>query len=428
MPMQNLSFKRLIRLLLCMSLGGSISCSDLDTQTGASQSLSRASTTKSQKNCGSPSGDYFEFLDDTYCRKRLPIDRDRTFMCPTNISAEGLAAVNATLPTPYATAADPVVFDDTALKGIVPDDFSVALILVKRIQGIPYYRYLSNGTHHTPVEPWSTTKFLAVINAASSLRYHSDGALGLDANVAGIPLGDLITVIHSYDEERYTSNGLAAWFHDIGGRTFANGIIHDRWLKRPAQEAFGANYGDRAANLPLVFQLDEYKLEVQKDQAWYPKNYLAPFTIAEALKRLVMHREDPMTRLEEITWDDVEVLLYGAAHSIWYGEDTPQGMQSDTAIYLQESVSAERRDQVAQGKWRVFSKLGLGSSRGGEFVYTGYACFPNLTEDGSPKEGEGIELIISSHWGANSAYGARDAAQMDLYRDLMSAIDRGVLR
>jgi hypothetical protein len=349
-------------------------------------------------------------------------------MCPTRVSLESLESLNASLPTPYATAEHPIEVDTETLKGVVPDDLSIALILVKRVNGVPYYRYLSNGSHDTPVEPWSTTKFLAIINAASSLRYHSEGALGLDASVEGIPLGDLITVIHSYDEERYTSNGLSAWFHDIGGRAFANGIIHERWLNRPAEEAFGANYGDRAPDLPLTFTLGDKELKVTKDQAWYPKNYLSPLTLAEALKRLVMHREDSVTRLEEITWEDVEVLLYGAPESLWYDASSPQGMQSDTALYLQESVSAQRRDEVAQGQWRVFSKLGLGGSRGGEFVYTGYACFPNLNEAGEPLEGEGVELIINTHWGANGAYGARDAAQMDLYRDLVSAIDRGALR
>lgn len=427
MSVDYICIKRNIQLLLWASCGVMSACSDLTTE-GTGEGLSRVSTAKSQKTCGATSGDYFEFLDDTQCRKRLPSDQDRAFMCPTSTSAQALEELNAGLPTPYATADQPVEVDETTLKGVVPDDLSIALILVKRVNGVPYYRYLSNGTHNTPVEPWSTTKFLAIINAASTLRYHSEGALGLDASVEGIPLGDLITVIHSYDEERYTSNGLSAWFHNVGGRGFANAIIHERWLKRPAEEVFGANYGDRAPELPLTFKLGDQELKVRKNEEWYPKNSLSPFTLAEALKRLVMHREDRGTRLEEITWEDVEVLLYGASESLWYDRSTPQGMQSDTAIYLQESVSAERREQVAQGKWRVFSKLGLGGSRGGEFVYTGYACFPNLNPSGQPVEGEGVELIINTHWGAKGAYGARDAAQMDLYRDLVSAIDRGALR
>ena len=414
--------------LLCATLSLSLgACSELTPQSGAG-ALERAGTFKSLKSCGESSPHYFTYLDDTGCRKRVPLDQDRGFMCPTSLSTDSLAALNEQLPTPYAAATEPVEVDVTTLKGVVPDDLSIALILVKRVNGVPYYRYLSNGSHDKVLEPWSSSKFLAVINAASSLRYHSEGALGLDAMAGELPLGDLVSALHSYDEERYTSNSLSAWFHDIGGRAFANGIIHERWLKRPVEERFGANYGDRSADIPYKFKLGDKEIEIDKDQAWYPSNALSTFTLAEALKRLVMHREDRVTRLEEITWEDVEVLLYGAPQSLWYGPEDAQGMQGDSAVYLQESVSAERREQVAQGKWRVYSKLGLGASRGGEFVYTGYACFPNLDEAGSPLEGEGVELIIATHWGAQGDYHARDEAQMDLYRDLVSAIDRGALQ
>ena len=68
---------------------------------------------------------------------------------------------------------------DEALVGIVPDDLYVTLVLVRRVNGEPHYRYLSNGTHHLTFEPWSTTKFMAVANAGAHLREQSDGLVGL---------------------------------------------------------------------------------------------------------------------------------------------------------------------------------------------------------------------------------------------------------
>ena len=115
------SSKRLTQLLFGLSLCGGLSaCSDIETDSTKESSLSRASTDKAQKGCGAPLGGYFEFLDDTYCKKQLPLDRDRGFMCPTSVSSEALSELNSALPTPYAPATEPVVFDQEALKGVVP--------------------------------------------------------------------------------------------------------------------------------------------------------------------------------------------------------------------------------------------------------------------------------------------------------------------
>ena len=60
-----------------------------------------------------------------------------------------------------------------------------------------------------------------------------------------------------------------------------------------------------------------------------------------------------------LRWPDVETLLYGAEDSKLYGPEDPQGMESDTAVYLQNAVDAASLDGSTQGRWRVFSKLGL---------------------------------------------------------------------
>jgi hypothetical protein len=71
------------------------------------------------------------------------------------------------------------------------------------------------------------------------------GSLGLDALTMGkhgkTPLGDLGTIVCSYDETQgYTSNGLASYFHDLGHRTHINDLVRSSWLDAPtANQSLG---------------------------------------------------------------------------------------------------------------------------------------------------------------------------------------------
>ena len=109
-----------------------------------------------------------------------------------------------------------------------------------------------------------------------------------------------------------------------------------------------------------------------------------------------MHREDETTRMPNLTWDDIEIILYGAPNSIWFSDQTPQGMTSDTAVYVQQALNIPVLDQRSAGRWRIFSKLGHGiTSRGAEFVHNAYACLPSIEVDGTAKPDVGKEFILS---------------------------------
>ena len=278
------------------------------------------------------------------------------------------------------------------------EEVAATVILIRRVDGVPYYRYLSNGRHSDVLELWSSSKFLGILNASENIRYSSDGKVGLDSVVDNIPVGDLVTIVHNYDERNYTSNGLMSWFHDVGGRDFANQILHERWLKRPATEKYGANYGAKSAEIGFEFKNSVSEVKVKPILSWLPSNDLSTLTLAEALKRVVMYRENPETHLEFSTWEDMKVLLYGAEESIWYDKQTPQGMESDISIYMQKALDIHAVEAADQGQWRIFSKLGLGFSRGGEIVHTDYACFPSFV-DGESQVDRGVELVVSIHVG-----------------------------
>jgi len=369
----------------------------------------------------------FEFQDDTCHRKVWPTNTDRELACPivaTN-DADGFAP---------AGPLNDVDVDMQAFAGFAPDlDFTV--IAIRRdAEGHPRYRYYSNGTHAKPVQPLSSTKFMAVAAAAAKLRVASNYEVGLAATTDGIPLGDLVTIIHDYNEQHYESNALARYFLNVAGRDYVNALVHDAWLGRPDDEFLGGNYGAAAAPLPYRFVMpDGATLDVAADDESPGLNNLSTLTMAEFLKRLVLHREDASTRLPGLQWEDLKVLFYGPTVSKWSplpgdnGFAPPSGwggMSADTGIYLQSAVDIQAVESQSQGQWRIFSKLGYGQSG---LVENGYACIPVLDASGAPVVGRGLELAISTHYAQPSdkprLSRVRDARIAAYYKQIVAKLE-----
>jgi hypothetical protein len=361
----------------------------------------------------------YEFQDDTCHRKVWPTNDDRTLACP-------IVAFDHDDGFTAARALGDVTIDTQTFSGFASDlDFTV-IAIHRDGQGHPRYRYYSNGTHAKPVQPLSSTKFMAIAAAGAKLRSVSGYKVGLPATTNGIPIGDLATVVHDYNEQHYESNSLARYFLNIAGRSNVDALIHDAWLGRPAAEFLGANYGAPAASLPYHFVMpDGAALDVSPDdESPATSNNLSTLTMAEFLKRLVMHREDASTRLSGIQEEDLQVLFYGPTQSKWYplpgdnGFAPPRnwgGMSADTGIYLQSAVDIHAVETSAHGKWRIFSKLGYGQSG---LVENGYACLPSLDASGAPVVGEGLELAISTHYAQpsdNPSISRKRDAQIAIY-------------
>lgn len=378
--------------------------------------------------CGSFPSDYFRYLDDTRCARRTPSDRSRGWTCP-NVSASATARpVGATRDVTYTRAGRPTSVDIETLRSFVPSDVAMSVALIRRVEGEAHVRWLGSPRHAEPVQPWSSTKWLAVASAGARMRASSRYRVGLDASVSGIPLGDLVTVIHQYDERRYTSNGLARWFLDVGGRARANDLVHG-WLGRPASESYGGNYGAPSAALPYSFVSGAESLSVSPDRTAGPANQLSMDALADSLRRVALHREVlPAERLPGLQWADVQVLLYGAERSAWYEPAQPGGMQADTAIYVQQALDVAALERRSLGRWRIFGKLGFGPSRGGEFVHVAYACLPTLDDDGRPIPDRGQEFVIATQLPARGDYAAADARMAEIYRNVIGGIIDGRVR
>ena len=297
----------------------------------------------------------FEFQDDVCKRKLFPSDVGRDFTCGIEASS---------IPAGYVPATDlaSVTIDTTTLADI-PHELDLTVIAVRRDRsGAPHYRYFSNGTQDHAFQPLSATKFMAVANGAARLRERSGYAVGLTATVDGIPLGDLVTIIHNYNEQHYESNALARYFENIGGRSEAGDLVHG-WLGRPPGETFGGNYGAPAPALDYSFVMPGGAAVTiaPDDPSVAPANNLSTLTMAEFLKRLVMHREDASTRLPGIQWADLRVLFYGAETAHWTlpsesGVVPPKGlggMSADVAVYLQSAVDPHSVESASHGKWRA---------------------------------------------------------------------------
>lgn len=374
--------------------------------------------------CAGPKpADYFQFLDDTCDAKRLPTHVDREQACPIVDPSAAIALSGGGVATYRPASAATVI--ENALDGIVPDALDVVVTEIRRVNGVPHYRTLSNGSAETAVQPWSTTKWLAAANAGARLRLASKGAVGLTASVDGRPLGDLITSIANYDEAPYSSNALGRYMHDIGGRARANDLIHGGWLQRPAGETFGGNYG--AASPPLGSSFVEpngASITIVPDGAPGLVNKLSMLTLAEALKRVVLHREEPTQRLPNLTWADAQVLLYGAAGSAKYG--AWGGLSVDDAIYMQSAHDWDYIERRSKGRWRVFSKLGLGTD--GQFLDLAYACLPVIDDGGQPVPGWGRELVIAAHLPSGGAtWAERDRLLARAFRSILIRVVDGRL-
>ena len=81
---------------------------------------------------------------------------------------------------------------------------------------------------------------------------------------------------------------------------------------------------------------------------------------------------------------------------------------------------------LPHGRWRIFSKLGLGTS--GQFLDAGYACMPVLDDNQAPVQGFGREFVITAHLPSGGAsWAARDRMLAKAYRAIITRIVDGRL-
>lgn len=216
-------------------------------------------------------------------------------------------------------------------------------------------------------------------NAAGKLREECDGAwVGLDATESGgaeptAPLGDLATIVASYDQTQgFSSNGVSSYFHDLGWRQRAHDLIARDWLAlnpevsgdaAVANASLGGNYGEPSPSPSFGFELETANgkrddrtgtgssCEAEPDSP--PEIYVNSLTalaLAEAHRRIALHRETTDS-LPSAKWADVQAMLYGAGRdaSAMFPDGLDWGgMSADPAIFIQDAFDSALGMEVGQ--------------------------------------------------------------------------------
>jgi hypothetical protein len=255
-------------------------------------------------------------------------------------------------------------------------------------------------------------------NAAGKLREEcvisSTETMGLESsttytkstsNIIETPLGDLATVVASYDTTAgLTSNSVSSYFHDLGWRSRAYELATS-WLKvsnsaAAASASLGGNYGE-ASPTGLGFELeDAANMELMTSSRLPPhlaanaaaaargsggsgagasdqaeqgsscsaakdsssdgpyENSLTALAFAEAHRRLALHREVGVNeeydlKFPNATWEDASTILYGAETSILFPGTKWGGLSTDPAIYIQSALEStlDAVMDLDDGRW-----------------------------------------------------------------------------
>ncbi|MBN7819971.1 hypothetical protein [Bowmanella yangjiangensis] len=270
------------------------------------------------------------------------------------------------------------------------------------------YRYLANGNSQNELyEPWSSSKVMAFTGAVSKARQSGVGANSLAGDV---PIADLITSIHTYfpfGMADGNSNAIASYFINVSGRDYLTSLFHDAWLKLSNPNIFmrGA-YGsvlfdpgsdtwqDRSTKKSVSMsrltdnQQDPGYLPYRCDNCGLTGNKpMTTLAQAEWLKRLASHVAEPTTRHPGLEEEDIRTLFYGVGHS----DVTHQygGMLMGISNLLADAIAKQidgpgdsnsKLNQISDGKWRIFQKLGSGPSetrKRAEMVMLAQVCLPD---------------------------------------------------
>lgn len=411
MASQHFIPRRTDMILMCVSLLLTWSCS-----VGLSQSQQEGGTDWYYKHwCGDPGG--LPFVDDAGCKKRFPSSFNRDAACP---------ATHADALPGYTSEVDfgDIMVDQTALQGLAGvDEVNIAVVLVRRTPAGVLYRYLGNGKENEPAETWSSSKIFAMADAADALEDPATCAakVGLTASAQGkhgsTPMGDLATVIASYDETAgYTSNSCAKYFATIGGKQRLGALV-TKWLGADLSQSLGGSYGEAVpADLGWTFArhpnasegLPAAQCTIAPDASPFVPNHISALTAVELLRRLVLHRDvAPARRFPNLLWSDVQEILYGAESSQLFPGLRWGGMSADPGIFVQSGLDMDAIEARSGGTWRIFSKLGDGWSLSravGEVLTNAYACLPL-------RGGGGVEFLVSAR---ASVANDTDTSQADL--------------
>lgn len=399
-------------------------------------------------------GGSLQYLDDSQCVKLFPSNTDRDTTCSTHIldgdNHDDSAKIEILLKQGYnydTQKLSDINVDVKTLSSIVTTDANVCVILTKKIKNyndngndthlINKYYCAGNYSRDDSFESWSSSKIFAIANGAGRLRSNESTCVkdvyGLTSNTTGFngitPLGDLATIICSYDSTKgYSSNALASYFHDLGWRQRLHDLINSDWIGTSTEQTLGGNYGE-ATPSDLSYQLNHFGTTCTADKdpsITIYSNTISSLTAAELTRRIALHSIiKPSLRFPGLLDVDAESILNGDAKSSFFPNQINGGMSSDTAIFVQSSLDMKKVETDSLGKWRIFSKLGDGWSstrEKGEIVNNAYVCLPQI-------DSQGIEFTINVRGSVSNDYDTSLAEKIvfQTMKETVAAITNGII-
>ncbi|MBB1470257.1 hypothetical protein H5232_17665 [Pseudoalteromonas sp. SG41-5] len=256
------------------------------------------------------------------------------------------------------------------------------------------YRYLANGTQNDLYEPWSSSKIQAFSGAIAKVR-QINPELGAHALIGDSNVADLITSINSYEHfgsADGNSNAIASYFINVAGRDYLSNLFADNWLKlndsrimfkgayateifTPSTIRWQSTDSDVIASNIAYFTVntdDPAYLDYRCDGCGLTGNK-AMTTLAQAewLKRLASHTREPLTQQPLLQAQDIDVLFNGTGNTDKTAKvgGMMQGLSQMITDSLAQALAPDDTrpakqilDELTQGQWRVWQKIGWGPS------------------------------------------------------------------
>ena len=205
----------------------------------------------------------------------------------------------------------------------------------------------------------------------------------------------MITSINSYapfGSADGNSNAIASYFINVAGREYLSNLFADSWLKlNDSRIMFKGAYATEIFTPSTTRWQSIDSDTISSDIAYFTANgddpaYLgyrcdgcgltgnkAMTTLAQAewLKRLASHSREPLTQQPFLQAEDVDVLFNGTGHT----DKTAKvgGMMQGISQMITQSLAQvlapndtrpakQVLDELTQGQWRVWQKIGWGPS------------------------------------------------------------------
>jgi hypothetical protein len=342
-----------------------------------------------------------------------PQNQQKTLVCNTSSKSKQVTLPGYSNPIEYRNSSEinyfakgwesriPVAASNFGLEDT--GRISIAAIDIRNVGGVPHYLYYLNKGGRTQHENWSATKSIAIVSAMNRIRTFSEGKVGAMSRVRGTnitkDLRELVAEVHLQSD-----NNSATTFKDLGNRAGVTKFFNG-WLNLEKPERFDGTHGGAAkvTGPYVVSSLKSADTVSLPLDPWPPgaTNFMSPLALVEALKRVAVNSRDekllprrtlynngPLTEEQAanlpsgLTNDDLSVLFYGdelSSNAPWTGM-TYDGYGIE--LYALPALGGKgNADQKTNGRWRVFSKTGTGTSysRGvTEAAYLAHICLPEF--------------------------------------------------